>query len=86
LDKRKSIRSKQDLEILAKEFSVEIDTLDRLTRFVNSPSIDSSSIRPAKGKSEEEGFVATVSIILPPRVVESSLTCIVLGGMDRTRL
>jgi len=76
LDKRKSIRSKQDLEMLSKEFKVEIDTLDRLTRFVNSPSIDSSSIRPAKGKSEEEGLVATVSVILSPRVVKSSLTVI----------
>ena len=66
LDKRKSARSKQDLEELSKEFKVEIGALDRLTRFVNSPSIDSSSIRPAKGKSEEEGFVATVSIISIP--------------------
>ena len=74
LDKRKSTRSKQDLEVLSQEFKVEIDALDRLTRFVNSPSIDSSSIRPAKGKSEEEGFVATVSIILFHPVVESSLT------------
>ncbi|KIM48943.1 hypothetical protein M413DRAFT_21240 [Hebeloma cylindrosporum] len=65
LDKRKSIGSKQDLEVLSKEFGVDIDALDRLTRFVNSPSIDTSSIRPAKGNSEEEGFVATAVWIEP---------------------
>jgi len=60
LDKRKAIHSKQDIEALSKEFGVEIDTLDRLTRFVNSPSIDSSSIRKS-----EEGFVATTVWIEP---------------------
>jgi len=75
LDKRKAIHSKHDIEALSKEFGVEIGTLDRLTRFVTSPSIDSSSIRPAKGKSEEEGFVATVSIFLVSlMVVNSPLT------------
>ena len=75
LDKRKSTHSKQDIEALSEEFGVEIDTLDRLTCFVNSPSIDSSSIRPAKEKSEEEGFVATVSIFLVSlMIVNSPLT------------
>jgi len=60
LDKRKAIHSKQDIEALSKEFGVEIETLDRLTRFVNSPSIDSSSIRKS-----EEGFVATTVWIEP---------------------
>jgi hypothetical protein len=83
LDKRKSIHSKQDLEALSKEFGVEVETLDRLTCFVNSPSIESSSIKPAKGKSEEEGFVATVSIILSLQVVET-INCVVLGSVDRT--
>ena len=84
LDKRKSVHSKQDIEALSQQFGVEIDTMDRLTRFVNSPSIDSSRIRPAKGKSEEEGFVATVSIFLLYGC-QITINCIVLGSVDRTR-
>lgn len=60
LDKRKSVQTENDLERLAAEFGVEPDRLKRLARFVNSPSIDSSTIQPASGKSEEEGFIATV--------------------------
>ncbi|PPQ89076.1 hypothetical protein CVT25_006448 [Psilocybe cyanescens] len=59
MDRRKSVRTKGELEQLARDFGIGHDVLERLTRFVNSPSIDKASIRPATGKSEEEGFVAT---------------------------
>ena len=61
LDRRKGARSCQDLETLAREFSIDVAKLETLARFVNSPSINSASIRPVAGKSEEDGFMATVS-------------------------
>lgn len=62
LDRRKAVRSRQDLEKLAKEFNIDVEKLESLARFVNSPSIDKATIRPIAGKSEEDGFMAEVSI------------------------
>ena len=61
LDRRKGAHSRQDLEKLAREFNIDVGKLETLARFVNSPSINSASIRPVAGKSEEDGFMATVS-------------------------
>lgn len=61
LDKRKSVQTREDLAKLAAESGIAPERLERLARFVNSPSIDGSSIRPASGKSEEEGLTATVN-------------------------
>ncbi|KAH9483776.1 hypothetical protein JR316_0003252 [Psilocybe cubensis] len=65
LDRRKSVRTKGELEQLEREFGIGHDALEKLVRFVNSPSIDKASIRPAAGKSEEEGFVATAVWMAP---------------------
>jgi hypothetical protein len=64
LDRRKAVRSRQDLEKLAKEFNIDVEKLESLGRFVNSPSINKATIRPIAGKSEEDGFMAEVSISL----------------------
>ncbi|KAF8168732.1 hypothetical protein BJ912DRAFT_1067583 [Pholiota molesta] len=66
LDRRKAVRSRQDLEKLAKEFNIDVDKLESLARFVNSPSIDKATIRPIAGKSEEDGFMAEAVWIEPP--------------------
>lgn len=60
LDRRKAARSTQELEKLCEEYGIEPSKLESLARFVNSPSINSATIRPIAGKSEEEGFMATV--------------------------
>ncbi|KAF8964656.1 hypothetical protein BDZ97DRAFT_1814929 [Flammula alnicola] len=65
LDRRKDVRSRQDMEKLSDEFGIETDKLESLARFVSSPSIDSATIRPVGGKSEEEGFMATAVWIEP---------------------
>ncbi|KAF8906068.1 hypothetical protein CPB84DRAFT_1770983 [Gymnopilus junonius] len=65
LDKRKSTETEKDLGKLAKDFGIEPDRLKRLGRFINSPSINSLTIRPASGKSEEEGFIATAVWVEP---------------------
>jgi len=59
LDRRKGARSRDDLEKVAREFNIDVAKLETLARFVNSPSINSASIRPVAGKSEEDGFMAT---------------------------
>ncbi|CAA7267629.1 unnamed protein product [Cyclocybe aegerita] len=65
LDKRKAVKTRADLEKLAKEYNVDVDKLEGLARFVSSPSISNSNVRPAKGKSEEEGFIATAVWLEP---------------------
>ncbi|KDR73417.1 hypothetical protein GALMADRAFT_607756 [Galerina marginata CBS 339.88] len=65
LDRRKSAKSGKELRDLAQEFAIDMDKLESLTRFVNSPSVDSSTIRPAAGKTEEEGFIATAVWVEP---------------------
>jgi len=64
LDKRKATKSKTELEKLCEEYGFEAEKLESLARFVNSPSIDNSTIRPAAGKSEEEGFLVTVRLFI----------------------
>jgi hypothetical protein len=62
LDRRKAARSTQELEKLCEEYGIKPSKLESLARFVNSPSINSATIRPIAGKSEEEGFMATVCV------------------------
>jgi len=40
LDKRKSVRTPEDLERLAKEYAIDVGKLESLTRFVTSPSVE----------------------------------------------
>ena len=48
---------------LADEFKIDADRLSSLGRFVNSPSVDEASIRPAPGsKKAEDVFIANVGI------------------------
>ncbi|KAF9562143.1 hypothetical protein CPC08DRAFT_706869 [Agrocybe pediades] len=59
LDKCKAVKSSAELGKLCEEYGFEASRLESLARFVSSPSIDKSTIRPAAGKSEEEGFLVT---------------------------
>ncbi|KAF5331143.1 hypothetical protein D9619_005745 [Psilocybe cf. subviscida] len=65
LDRRKAARNAQELQKLCEEYGIEPSKLESLARFVSSPSINSSTIRPIAGKSEEEGFMATAVWIEP---------------------
>ncbi|KAF8163010.1 hypothetical protein B0H34DRAFT_794760 [Crassisporium funariophilum] len=64
LDRRKSASTTQDLERLSKEFGLDLGDLERLARFVNSPSVSSSTIRPV-GEKEDQGFTITAAWIEP---------------------
>ncbi|KAF4615263.1 hypothetical protein D9613_002799 [Agrocybe pediades] len=65
LDKRKAVKSSAELGKLCEEYGFEASRLESLARFVSSPSIDKSTIRPAAGKSEEEGFLVTAVWMQP---------------------
>jgi hypothetical protein len=86
LDRRKAVRSRQELEKLAKEFNIDMDKLESLAQFVNSPSIDKATIRPIAGKSEEDGFMAEVSFssfYLWSHVADNT-SPVAAGCLDRT--
>lgn len=86
LDRRKGARSTRELEALCAEYGVEPSKLESLARFVNSPSINSATIRPVAGKSEEKGFMATVCVFCTMHASFARLlnfvSCL-LGGLDR---
>ncbi|KAF9476596.1 hypothetical protein BDN70DRAFT_159988 [Pholiota conissans] len=71
LDRRKAVRSRQELEKLANEFNIDVAKLESLARFVNSPSIDKATIRPIAGKSEEDGFMVE-AVWIEPQVGHAS--------------
>ena len=54
LDRHKSVTTHEELVALAEEFKIDADKLKSLARFVNSPSVDEASIRPAPGSKKDE--------------------------------
>ena len=56
------MKTHDELANLAEEFKIDLNKLKGLVRFVNSPSVDKASIRPAPGtKKGEDSWVANVS-------------------------
>ncbi|EPQ58430.1 hypothetical protein GLOTRDRAFT_35646 [Gloeophyllum trabeum ATCC 11539] len=60
LEERKHVTSRQDLEKLATQYAVDVDKLDRLARYVNSPSIDETT-RTRVLENDEERITVKVS-------------------------
>ncbi|TFK55232.1 hypothetical protein OE88DRAFT_1732488 [Heliocybe sulcata] len=58
LDQRKHITSPQELQSLADEYGVDVDKLERLARYVNSPSVDERT-RSTILKGDEQHTTAT---------------------------
>ncbi|KAG6866102.1 hypothetical protein C0991_008854 [Blastosporella zonata] len=62
LDKRKSAKSIQDVERLAKQYGIDAAKLESLARFVSSPSVQSGSeIRTVEKEGGEESVMIRVS-------------------------
>ncbi|KAG6919984.1 hypothetical protein DXG01_013333 [Tephrocybe rancida] len=57
LDKRKSARSVQDVEGLAKQYGIDATKLENLARFVSSPSVKSGSEKRTAEKDGEESVM-----------------------------
>ena len=63
LTDRKSVMSTQEMESLAGRFTMDVDVLERLSRVVNSPSIDPRSRKYVKEEGGSERLIMTVSRI-----------------------
>ena len=61
LDARKSVRSRKDLEGLARKYNMDMDKLERLSLVVNSPSVDSRLNVKTVDKNGDETITYTVS-------------------------
>ncbi|KAJ2930101.1 hypothetical protein H1R20_g7044, partial [Candolleomyces eurysporus] len=61
LDARKSARSKAELELLAKRYNVDYDKMERLAKFVNSPSVDERLTVKNVDKNGDERLTLTLS-------------------------
>jgi crotonobetainyl-CoA:carnitine CoA-transferase CaiB-like acyl-CoA transferase len=60
LDERKAIRSRRDMEFLAKRFDVDVEKLDAVAKFVNTPSVQQNSVVRAADKDGEEKQIMKV--------------------------
>lgn len=45
LEERKSVTTRDELEKLALRYEIDVDKLESVARFVNSPSVDEGSVR-----------------------------------------
>ena len=63
-DAQKSVRSRKDLESLARKYNVDVDKLERLSQVVNSPSVDSRLNVKTVDKNGDETTTYTVSMVL----------------------
>lgn len=45
LEERKSVATREELEKLASRYEIDVDKLESVARFVNSPSVDEGSVR-----------------------------------------
>ncbi|RXW24187.1 hypothetical protein EST38_g1642 [Candolleomyces aberdarensis] len=70
LDARKSARSKAELESLAKRYNVDYDKMERLAKFVNSPSVDERLTVKNVDKNGDERVTLT-AVWAQPRIQPS---------------
>lgn len=63
LNQRKSAHTQKDLEELSKEFGIELDKLERLARFVITPSVVGTAIHSVS--EDGEGSMTTAVWIKP---------------------
>ncbi|KAJ8521004.1 hypothetical protein ONZ45_g2233 [Pleurotus djamor] len=72
LDARKSIKTSQDLQALAQKYGIDATSLGSLVNSVNSPSVDSSTLKKEVGKEGEEVISIKAVWIEPPSQPEYS--------------
>ena len=52
-------KSRADVDVLAKRYDIDVETLRRVTRFVNTPTVDPSSVARSL---TEDGEVTTMKV------------------------
>ncbi|KAJ2917655.1 hypothetical protein MD484_g2781, partial [Candolleomyces efflorescens] len=70
LDARKSARSKAELESLARRYNIDYAKLERLARFVNSPSVDEKLTVKSVDRNGDEQVTLT-AVWAQPRIQPS---------------
>ena len=63
LDDRKFVTSRTELEQLAARYNLDVAVLERLTRFVNSPSIGEGTVVRTVGDDGQEKITMQVSVL-----------------------
>ncbi|KAJ6513861.1 hypothetical protein C8R47DRAFT_1092134 [Mycena vitilis] len=71
LDERKSIRTKRDMEFLAKRYGVDLEKLDTMAKFLSTPSIHQNSTVRVAGKDGQERQIMK-AVWVEPRLRNSS--------------
>jgi hypothetical protein len=64
LDDRKFVTSRSDLKQLAARYNVDVSVLDRLTRFVNTPSIGEGTVIRTVDKDGQEKITMQVCLLI----------------------
>ncbi|KAJ7489893.1 hypothetical protein B0H11DRAFT_2229405 [Mycena galericulata] len=70
LDERKSIRTRRDMEFLAKRFGLDLQKLDAVSDFLNTPSVHQKSTVRVNGKDGEERQIMR-AVWVEPRLREA---------------
>jgi hypothetical protein len=61
LDERKSIRTRRDMEFLAKRFNMDLEKLDAVAKFLTTPSVRQNSAVRVVTKDGEEKEIMKVN-------------------------
>ncbi|KZT72278.1 hypothetical protein DAEQUDRAFT_664501 [Daedalea quercina L-15889] len=69
LEERKLVTTREELEKLASRYEIDVDKLESVARFVNSPSVDEGSVR----KEVDKDGVEQVKMMVGPTRATSSL-------------
>ncbi|KAH9919385.1 uncharacterized protein B0H18DRAFT_1122504 [Fomitopsis serialis] len=65
LEERKSVTTREELEKLAVRYEIDVDRLENVARFVNSPSVDEGSVRREVDKDGVEQTKMKASWVEP---------------------
>ncbi|KAJ3531944.1 hypothetical protein NMY22_g7945 [Coprinellus aureogranulatus] len=71
LDARKSVTSRRDLESLARKYNLDVEKLEKLSRVVNSPSVDSRLNVKTVDTNGDESMIYT-AVWVDPRTESSA--------------
>ncbi|KAF8638496.1 hypothetical protein AX16_010479 [Volvariella volvacea WC 439] len=72
LDARKSVKTQQELEKLANEHNIDVQKLESLARFVNSPSVQGGTAVRTVAKDGEESLT-TLAVWAEPRIARAAI-------------
>ena len=72
MEERKSVTTQEGLVDLAKRYKIDLDKMETLAMFINSPSVDSASVRPVveDGVERTTMTVSYASISLADQIIE----------------